>query len=81
MKEVLRQYSPESGDESANDIRSLGFLQQLKYDYSRCFSLNNEKVYKDWKEFLHNLPSSANETVPWPEERYKLNNQFSDINS
>lgn len=68
----MHEYFPEPQQTRTNDILALDFLNNLKYEATRCFSLNNEKVYKDWKHFLDGLPSSNDEIVPRIEDKYVL---------
>ncbi|XP_011497220.1 PREDICTED: uncharacterized protein LOC105361667 [Ceratosolen solmsi marchali] len=69
VRHLLHQYFPKS-DGTDTDILTLVFLQKLEYNKIRNLSLQNDKIYKGWKNFLNDLPFSSTELVLRPEEKY-----------
>lgn len=70
LQQVFNEYLSKSGEPSTGDILTLNNLRKFHYESRRCYSLENEKIYKGWKQFLNNLPASKDEIVPRPDDRY-----------
>ncbi|XP_015595840.1 uncharacterized protein LOC107268022 [Cephus cinctus] len=63
--------SPRLKKEISNcDVLALPFTEHLRYQKIRAMSIENENIYKFWKQFLCDLPHSENKFIP------KINNKY-----